>query len=241
VLREVGFTASWERGPSAKLGNFSTHHIHAVLSGCSHVSSGAKDQIAQVRNGQNGLANHAADYGPKVPYITWRQAFKKYVSTPASAPVPAPAPTASQEDLAVAIQQQMHRSKPQVVKPTKGNARKVLYLKDNGSVSWAFGAGKYEVIAYVRIQGIGANDELPIQVGIIDTDSTGKAVHSQYLGQVGLPGGSGISYRQYVWRGNVAAPAKGRTRRLRFVARNYSGRNVTVSEIYTYVWKAPIA
>lgn len=254
VLREVGFTASWYRGPGAQNGNFSTPHIHAVLSGCPHVSDGAKAQINSpyqgVRSGKNGLANGGADYAPKavknVEYITWQDAFKKFVKQPATPkpdPAPAPAVDPQQEDeLDMAVQAPVrHRSKPQVVPPTKNGDHKILYVQDNGNVSWAFGPGRYEMAAYIRFEGIDANDELLIQAAIVDTESGTNNIKSQrFLCEAGLKGGDGTSFGLYRWRWNVAAPPKGQTRRLRISAQNFSGKDITITEMYIYNWKAPI-
>lgn len=125
VLREVGFAGAWERGPSAKLGNFSTHHIHAVLAGCPHVSNGAADQIVQVKNGQNGLANHGPDYGPKVPFITWQDAWTKYVTETVVA-----APT--QNGLIMADPIEYKRSKNQNLKASKN--WQPLLVDDSGKL-----------------------------------------------------------------------------------------------------------
>lgn len=249
VLREVGFTASWYRGPGSKYGNFSTPHIHAVLSGCPHVSAGAKSQISSTFQGvlhdKNGLGSTLVgpDYAPasvkNAGYITWKDAFKKYVTQPATdAPVSVIEP---EDNIDMATQEPVkHRSKPQVVAPTK-SGHKILRVEDNGNVSWAFGPGRYEMIAYVRTSGSTPDEELLLQAAIVDTEQgTGKVLHSHYNCAVGLPGGGGTSFRQYVWRWNVGEPPKGSTRRLRLSAQNFSKSDITINEMYIYSWKAPI-
>ena len=139
VLREVGFAAAWYRGPGYKFGNMSTRHIHAVLAGCPHVSTGAADQLKSVKAGRNGLANGAADYGPRVKFITWQKAWNKYVKREAVKP------TKPKEDLEVADHIGMTNTKRQVLPaPTKSGAAQYtwLKLKNNGSTSLIGSPGK---------------------------------------------------------------------------------------------------
>lgn len=160
---------------------------------------------------------------------------------PTPKPAPAPAPI-DQEELDVATQAPVrHRSKPQVVQPTKSGGHKILYVQDNGNVSWAFGPGRYEMAAYIRFEGIDANDELLIQAAIVDTVSGTTKIKSQrFLCEAGLKGGDGTSFGLYRWRWNVAAPPKGQTRRLRISAQNFSGKDITITGMYVYNWKAPL-
>lgn len=69
ALRTVGF-AAWYRTPAQ--GDWPTH-IHAIAISDPDLSSGAQSQVADYYNGRNGLANHAADDGPKVTKRTWEQ------------------------------------------------------------------------------------------------------------------------------------------------------------------------
>lgn len=50
-------------------------HGHGVLIGCPHASAGAKRQVTAYKAGRNGLANGAADQGPKVAAVTWEKAL----------------------------------------------------------------------------------------------------------------------------------------------------------------------
>jgi hypothetical protein len=72
ALRSVGF-AAWYRTPSQ--GPW-PYHIHAIAISDPDLSSGAQAQVADYYNGRNGLANHAADDGPKVKKVTWEE-FKR--------------------------------------------------------------------------------------------------------------------------------------------------------------------
>ncbi len=72
ALRRVGF-AAWYRSPSQ--GDWPAH-IHAIAVSDPDLSSGAQSQVSDYYRGRNGLANHAADDGPKVPKRTWEQ-FKR--------------------------------------------------------------------------------------------------------------------------------------------------------------------
>lgn len=68
ALREVGF-AAWHRLPSQ--GPW-VEHNHAIAIGDPEMSSGAHTQVVEYYAGQNGLANHAADDGPRLnPVPTW--------------------------------------------------------------------------------------------------------------------------------------------------------------------------
>jgi len=68
ALRKVGF-AAWHRLPSQ--GPW-PEHIHAIAIGDGELSSGAKLQVQEYYAGQNGLANHGPDDGPRLhPIPTW--------------------------------------------------------------------------------------------------------------------------------------------------------------------------
>lgn len=68
ALREVGF-AAWHRTPAQGF----DEHVHAVAIGDRDLSPSAHQQVVDYRAGRNGLANHGADDGPKVPIVTWEQ------------------------------------------------------------------------------------------------------------------------------------------------------------------------
>lgn len=71
IWRRSGW-AMWHRTPAE--GNW-PEHGHGVLIGCKHASAGAKRQVMAYKAGRNGLANGAADQGPKVAVVTWQQAL----------------------------------------------------------------------------------------------------------------------------------------------------------------------
>lgn len=71
IWRRSGW-AMWHRTPAE--GNW-PEHGHGVLIGCPHVSAGAARQVTAYKAGKNGLANGAADQGPKVAAVTWEQAL----------------------------------------------------------------------------------------------------------------------------------------------------------------------
>jgi hypothetical protein len=232
VLREVGFTAAWYRGPGARYGNFSTPHIHAVLSGCPHVSAGAKAQITQVRNGQNGLANHAADYGPKVAYITWKKAFNKYVKQPSTSKPASSTNDATQEDYDMSTFKTMTRSKDQTFEAKS----QIVRLDDKGNVTFKFGPGNVTATFRFAISGLEPGGELQVQVYYVDTDKNGKTKKTGTFPVVGIPGTTGNTYGQVVFDRKIGAPAKGLTRRLRVRAGYYgSGKSVTVTSVNTTV------
>lgn len=165
----------------------------------------------------------------------------KKVSGPVD-PIPQPTPptpTPPREEFDVAEQAPTkHRTKDQIIKA--GTGRHVLYLDDKNNVSWAFGGGRYQCTSQIRFTGATASDELLVSVQIADTDKDGKVLHSSYTPVTGLPGGDGTSFRQFDFRRNIGAPPKGQTRRLRLSVQNSSGKDITVTEVYTYVWKAPL-
>jgi len=73
-LRSVGF-AAWFRDESQ--GPWSDH-IHAIAIADPEASWGAKAQVTQYYAGQNGLANHGKDDGPRVsPIPVWPFALPK--------------------------------------------------------------------------------------------------------------------------------------------------------------------
>ncbi|WP_026412329.1 peptidoglycan-binding domain-containing protein [Actinomadura oligospora] len=69
ALRQVGF-AAWVRNPSQ--GDW-PWHIHAAAISDTDLSSPAQHQIGDYYLGENGLANHGPDDGPKVPIRTWEE------------------------------------------------------------------------------------------------------------------------------------------------------------------------
>lgn len=68
-LRKVGF-AAWLRSPAQ--GNW-PWHIHAVAISDTDLSSQAQHQVGDYYLGKNGLANQAADDGPRVTIRTWEE------------------------------------------------------------------------------------------------------------------------------------------------------------------------
>lgn len=67
ALRQVGF-AAWVRNPSQ--GDW-PWHIHAAAISDTDLSTQAQNQTGDYYLGFNGLANHGADDGPRIPIITW--------------------------------------------------------------------------------------------------------------------------------------------------------------------------
>jgi hypothetical protein len=71
----MGADATFERPPNWD-GDGGVHHVHSVLTGCPH-NEPARYQIDAVRAGQNGLANHGPDTGPRpLSGRTWRQGIE---------------------------------------------------------------------------------------------------------------------------------------------------------------------
>ncbi len=72
VARQMGADATWHR-PYNWDNRGGMEHTHGVLTGCPH-NGPARYQIDDVRNGLNGLANHAKDTGPRpLSGRTWEQ------------------------------------------------------------------------------------------------------------------------------------------------------------------------
>jgi hypothetical protein len=69
ALRQVGF-AAWVRNPTQ--GDW-PWHIHAAAISDTDLSTQAQNQTGDYYLGLNGLANHAADDGPRIPIQTWEQ------------------------------------------------------------------------------------------------------------------------------------------------------------------------
>ena len=67
ALRQVGF-AAWVRNPTQ--GDW-PWHIHAAAISDTDLSTQAQNQVGDYYLGFNGLANHGADDGPRVPIHTW--------------------------------------------------------------------------------------------------------------------------------------------------------------------------
>ncbi|MER5635355.1 peptidoglycan-binding domain-containing protein [Kitasatospora sp. NPDC002227] len=69
ALRQVGF-AAWVRNPTQ--GDW-PWHIHAAAINDTDLSTQAQNQTGDYYLGFNGLANHGADDGPRIPIQTWEQ------------------------------------------------------------------------------------------------------------------------------------------------------------------------
>lgn len=69
ALRRVGF-AAWLRSPAQADWPF---HVHAVAISDTDLSAPAMKQVGDYYEGKNGLANHAADDGPKVTKVTYEE------------------------------------------------------------------------------------------------------------------------------------------------------------------------
>lgn len=69
ALRQVGF-AAWVRSPSQ--GSW-PWHIHAVAISDTDLSTPAQHQVGDYYLGLNGLANRAADDGPRITIRTWEE------------------------------------------------------------------------------------------------------------------------------------------------------------------------
>ncbi|MFF0294549.1 peptidoglycan-binding protein [Kitasatospora sp. NPDC004614] len=69
ALRQVGF-AAWVRNPTQ--GNW-PWHIHAAAISDTDLATQAQNQTGDYYLGLNGLANHGADDGPRIPIHTWEQ------------------------------------------------------------------------------------------------------------------------------------------------------------------------
>lgn len=75
VARQMGADATWSR-PYNWDNRKGMAHVHGVLTGCPH-NGPARYQIDDVRDGLNGLANHARDTGPRpLSGRTWQQGIE---------------------------------------------------------------------------------------------------------------------------------------------------------------------
>jgi len=79
VARECG-TTSWQRGTPQD--TYFDDHNHWIFIGCPDLSPEASSQVTAYRRGKNGLANGGPDKSPRVAYITWQDALKKYKPKP---------------------------------------------------------------------------------------------------------------------------------------------------------------
>jgi len=238
TLREVGFTAAWYRGPGAKYGNFSTKHIHAVLSGCPHASAQAKAQVTAVKNGKNGLANNGADYGPKVAYTTYKTAFKKFVEDITNV-VQNNVPNSDKDDFDMSKFSRMTRSKDQIFK--KGKV-KVVYLDDKNNITFKFGGGNVFATFRFAFSNLKPQDDLQVQPYYVETDSKGNYVKNSKgkvvyhtLPVVGLSGTAGKTFDQMVVDFKLPNPPKGHTYRMRLRAGFYGEGSVKVTSVNTTI------
>jgi hypothetical protein len=76
TLRQFGW-AAWHRTPAQ--GDWG-HHIHAVDSGDRDLSEGAARQVAEYRQGFDGLAGDGSDDGPRIALVARRYPPLPYVS-----------------------------------------------------------------------------------------------------------------------------------------------------------------
>lgn len=220
VLRQVGFTASWYRGPGSKYGNFSTEHIHAVLSGCPHVSAGAKAQTKSVRAGGNGLADNAADYGDSdVKYITWQDAWKKFVVTETNTVNGSDNSNVTNTGDTVATN--IHFSNSSLLQTVKAVNTYVPLQYKKGTYALYSDNKAYTVQGTINlvVSGLAAGDTLMFRTVAYDYSADGKTQKRQGANVVSEIHGIDSTYQ---WGPSVpfihavGAPAKGfATRRLR--------------------------
>lgn len=78
VWRECG-VADYQRGSPED--PYFDDHNHGIVIGCPHLSGAAADQVVDYKNGRNGLADGGPDQSPDVPYITWQDAYDKYIES----------------------------------------------------------------------------------------------------------------------------------------------------------------
>lgn len=216
IQRECG-GAAWFRTPAEGF----DYHTHIVLIGCPHLSSGAADQVVDYRNGRNGLANNGPDTGPDVPYITWQDAYYKYVDQVGG------------DDVPDVIKGQ--RSNDQEI---SGDDWRALYI-DNTSKNFSYLSGPvdaYQVTAALQVVGLAVGKALQVRFRMVKDYSGDKdtVVESSYPIHE-IIGTDGDAYGIVTWSGDLGdKDSDGGTRKLRLYAKTPNGVQVTIAD---HTWR----
>jgi hypothetical protein len=209
IWRECGW-AMWRRTPAQGF----SYHGHGVLIGCPHASTGAKAQVTQYRNGQNGLANRGRDDGPNVPEITWREALDKYRL--AAAIVIKADSTLPKGLLGMTSFKNVVRATD--IPLTDGKWR-TLPIDDKGNMSIVSGPTDAAVTVNLDVSGLKAGDV--VQVRFVTADyRKGTPTLTNWQGPITeIIGTAGQAFGQVTFVGRVGdAPPKSRRLRVQAVA-----------------------
>ena len=200
ILRECGIAAF----PRTRA-QFPTTgaHDHCLVIGCPHLAPAARAQVADLKAGRNGLVGHGPDNGPKVPWITFQDALKKYWTWY----------LAQQEDNVDLL---TFRTKKRQAAKAPGSWQYVS-VNDAGDVSFATGPCKATGTAVLRFTGIPVGRSAFVRLVEVDVDGKGKATrlpaHSdEWVEFAGTSGSTTVVYPFCIPLGS--APS-GKKRRLR--------------------------
>lgn len=150
IWREAGW-AFWPRGEDYGF----IEHGHGVLIGCPHLSSGARSQVTQYRNGTNGLKDHARDplAWMDIDPISWREAIEDYLGVTAPPAAGGGSGPIYDDDIEEFLMTaEWHRPGcdfPQKLK--KVGQWQYLYITNEANISFADGPARIAGHAYVTI------------------------------------------------------------------------------------------
>lgn len=210
IWRESGW-AFWRRVPPAF-----DYHGHGILNGCPHVSSSARDQITDYKNGRNGLANNGPDPGPRITLPTWRDAIAKYTDIPTSQP-PASGGggTPATDEIGDLMTDWKRFDTGKDQRLVKAGKWQFLKINDAGDVSFA--SGPCKTIAFVNVQAsIPIGSSIWMRIVEVDVAANGKeTTRVTYKAQKEIAATKGDTFDGFAWGGSTGAPKAGGTVRLR--------------------------
>ena len=222
IWRECG-VADWQRGSPED--SYFDDHNHGIWIGCTHLSNGAADQVVDYKNGRDGLADGGPDQSPDVAYITWQDAYDKYIGSTGGV-------------LGMADIETPHASQDQKV--TGDNEWHTLQIDDDGGLTLLTGpADLYVASVHWVITGLAVGDTTMFRLVVQNDDvsSANKPTTTEYTypntETVGTPG---TSYGELTWINDLGGDkSKDVKRRLRLQCNPPEGKTITIADIQSRV------
>jgi len=221
IWRECGW-ADYQRGSPED--SYFDDHNHGIVIGCSHLSWAAADQVTDYKNGRNGLADGGPDQSPDVPYITWQDAYDKYIGSTGS----------TGGVLGMTDIEKQHASKDQKIKDN--GDWQILQINDDTGLTLLTGPSDlYVATVHWQISDLAVGDVAQFRLVVQDDDvsSANKPTVTEYTYPISETiGTSGSSYGGLHWVNDLGGDkSKDVKRRLRLACKPPSGKTMTIADI----------